>query len=468
MLPSERAMSDPFDANEDNSETLPSGGEPPIADTVVPVEVDPWAISNPSPSPRGPSSSPSSPNLPPAMPPPPPPPLQRNLTTTPIPESPLSSGVDHPNLGDVPAEADTAREFGTFDAPAELPTTYSTPTATKSRKGVFAFLGLFAVSAILGLGAVWVMNRDDAQIETITTVAPAQTAEATPIAELQPANIYDGVALIAETVGPAVVQLDTNFGLGSGVIYDEAGYILTAAHVIEGARTVKVRLADGRLFDGEIVGAHVPTDIAVVKIDAPNLPVAKLATGVDTRVGALAVALGSPFGLDQSVTAGIVSAVDREISGVPMVQTDAAINPGNSGGPLVDGAGQVIGINDQIFTNSGGNEGIGFAVSIDLAKLVADQLVAGGDVELSFLGVSSTTSDVNRAGALVQEVVAGSAAELAGLEIGDLIIAVDGDRISSAADLRVNIINTVPGTEVTIDVLRNGAATTLTAVLGRS
>jgi len=466
-------MSDPFDANEDGLENPSPAGESSVAETAGPPDVDPWAVSPPSPSPRGPSGTPSSPHLPPGMPPPPAP-FQGSPVFTAAPEASPSPGLGDPIFAEVPPYSPTSDADPDFVTHAEAlrgpPVGYSAPPPPKSRKGPVVLLGLFAISAIVALGAIWFINNDDAQTATITTLAPleAQTAEATPVVELQPANIYDGVALIAENVGPAVVQLDTNFGLGSGVIYDETGYILTAAHVIEGARTVKVRLADGRLFDGEIVGSHVPTDIAVVKIDGPDLPVAELATGVDTRVGALAVALGSPFGLDQSVTAGIVSAVDREISGVPMVQTDAAINPGNSGGPLVDGAGRVIGINDQIFTNSGGNEGIGFAVSIDLAKLVADQLVDGGDVQLSFLGVSSTTSDVNRAGALVQEVVSESAAELAGLEIGDLIIAVDGDRIASAADLRVNIINTAPGTEITLDILRNGEPTTLTAVLGRS
>ena len=206
----------------------------------------------------------------------------------------------------------------------------------------------------------------------------------------------------------------------------------------------------------------------MVKIDAEDLTVATLAVDEEIRVGSLAVAMGSPFGLDQSVTAGIVSAVDRSVSGVSMVQTDAAINPGNSGGPLVDARGHVIGINDQIFTNSGGNEGVGFAISIDLAKLVADQIVAGQEVQLAFLGVSSTTSVDNRAGALVQEVVTGSAAADAGIEVGDLIIAVNGGQVGSNQDLRGKIISTPPGENVTITVLRDGDRVELEATLGSS
>ena len=332
---------------------------------------------------------------------------------------------------------------------------------------VGALLTAVVLALLLGLGWSLTSGLRDSEPLAASTAEPTPEPASEPTIQVQGANLYDGVAEIAELVGPAVVQLDTNLGLGSGVLYDSSGYILTAAHVIEGALTVDVRLADGRLFEGVVVGTHPQTDIAVVKIEGSGFPTAELALGIDTRVGALAVALGSPFGLSQSVTAGIVSAVDRDIQNVPMVQTDAAINPGNSGGPLVDGAGRVIGINDQIFTNSGGNEGIGFAVSIELAKLVADQLVAGQDVQLAFLGVSTETSNAIRTGALVQDVQAGSAAEDAGLQVGDLIIAIDGDPVASASDLKVNIINTPPESEILIDILRNGEPLTLTATLGR-
>ena len=165
-------------------------------------------------------------------------------------------------------------------------------------------------------------------------------------------------AAVAAAVGPAVVQLELQGGLGSGVIYDAEGYILTAAHVVQGASQINVRLANGIELAGTVVGAHVPTDVAVVKIPAsPDLPVAALGLDVEPIVGQTAIALGSPFGLDQTVTAGIVSALNREVNGVGMIQTDAAINPGNSGGPLVDRNGRVIGINDAIRTLSGANDG---------------------------------------------------------------------------------------------------------------
>jgi S1-C subfamily serine protease len=263
------------------------------------------------------------------------------------------------------------------------------------------------------------------------------------------------------------VQIETAGGLGSGVIYDADGYVLTAAHVVEDSTDVEVRLADGRRVTGTVVGAHEPTDVAVVRIEEDlDLATADLALGAELRVGQLAVALGSPFGLEQTVTSGIVSAVDRLVSGIVMVQTDAAINPGNSGGPLVDADGRVIGINDQIFSTSGSNSGVGFAVSIDLAAIVAEQLRAGEDVRLAYLGVSVGQASAGAAGALVEEVVAGSAAAAAGIEVGDVIVAVDGEPVSTTAALRVAVISRRPGAPVEIDLLRDGEPQTVTAELG--
>jgi putative serine protease PepD len=290
---------------------------------------------------------------------------------------------------------------------------------------------------------------------TTTTTLPPTTTEAEPVAR------------IAAEVGPAVVQIETAGGLGSGVVYDAEGLILTAAHVVEEFTEVEVRLADGSRVFGTVVGAHEPTDVAVVRIDGDiDLTVAELALGADLRVGQLAVALGSPFGLEQTVTSGIVSAVDRLVSGIVMVQTDAAINPGNSGGPLVDADGRVIGINDQIFSTSGTSSGVGFAISIDLAAIVADQLVAGEEVRLAFLGVSVGQAAAGAAGALVEEVVAGSAAADAGIEVGDLILAVDGDPVGTTAALRVAVISRRPGERVEIELVRDGEPLTVVAELG--
>ena len=299
-----------------------------------------------------------------------------------------------------------------------------------------------------------------------TTVTPTTTTSA-PEATTTAATAYDEpVARVAAEVAPAVVQLETSDSLGSGVIFDEAGYILTAAHVVEGAFNVEVRLADGRRVVGFVVGAHRDSDVAVIKVEnLTDLPVAELALGAELRVGQLAVALGSPFGLEQSVTAGIVSGVDRVVDGVLMVQTDAAINPGNSGGPLVDAEGRVIGINTQIFSTTGVNSGVGFAVSIDLAAIVAEQLIAGEQVRFAFLGVSVSPGPGGRGGALVDDVVPGSAADDAGIIVGDLIVAVDGSPIAGPAALRTRVISKRPGEAIELEVRREGEAMAITALL---
>jgi len=274
------------------------------------------------------------------------------------------------------------------------------------------------------------------------------------------------IAAIVAAVGPAVVKIETSFGVGSGVIYDEDGLILTAAHVVEGVTSVTVRLANGLTVPGTVVGAHAESDVAVVSVDVEGpLPTAELGFGVNPAVGSLAIALGSPFGLDRTVTAGIVSAV-RSPNGEALIQTDAAINPGNSGGPLVDALGRVIGINNSIRTQSGANDGVGFAVSIDLAVIVAEQLVAGDDVKLARLGVSTNASFEGQVGARVDEVVPGSAAEDAGLKVDDLILSVDGSMVQSPQELRAEIISTRPGTVVQIRIVRDGVESVVEATLG--
>ncbi len=295
---------------------------------------------------------------------------------------------------------------------------------------------------------------------TSTTEAPGETMIDLP-------ETVEPVAAIAAAVGPAVVQISTPDGLGSGVLYSTEGLILTAHHVVDGFTEVTVRLFDGRTTEGTVVGFHEATDIAVVSIPADDdLPTAPLAIGVNTQVGQLAVAMGSPFGFDQTVTAGIVSAVDRVVRGVTMVQTDAAVNPGNSGGPLVDSSGRVIGINDVIFTESGDNAGVGFAISIDLAYAVAEQIVAGEEPQLAFLGVGVTDAAGDNPGARVEEIVPGSGAEVAGLVLGDVIVAVDDQAITDSSDLRVRIIERTPGEVVQLTILRGGEELILEATLG--
>jgi len=277
------------------------------------------------------------------------------------------------------------------------------------------------------------------------------------------------VASAAAVVSPAVVQIETGVGLGSGVIYDEAGFILTNAHVVGGATEVNVRLASGRTLPGRVIGAHEPTDIAVVQVVSDSaLEAAPLALEGDLEVGQLTVAVGSPFGLDQTVTSGIVSAINRAVPSengnfVGMLQTDAAINSGNSGGALADRYGRVIGINTAIRTTNGGNAGIGFAVPIGTAASVAEQLRAGQPVELGYLGVG--LNEVEGPGALLTEVVRGSPAEGV-LMTGDVVVALDGRPVSGPAELATAVKGRAPGSSVSVEVNRNGDPVTVDVELG--
>jgi putative serine protease PepD len=282
------------------------------------------------------------------------------------------------------------------------------------------------------------------------------------------------VAAVAEAVAPAVVQLETAEGLGSGVIYDPDGLVLTAAHVVEGNPTVTVRLADGTTRDGDVVGADTDSDIGVVAIQDPpdDLPVAVLADEAPD-VGDLAVAVGSPYGLDQTVTSGIVSALDRPAPaggpGVGTIQIDTAINPGNSGGPVANRDGEVIGIASYIQSETGGNVGLGFAIPVDIAQHVADALVAGQPVEFGYLGIEggdAAGGASSEPGALIANVQPGSPAADAGLQDGDLVTKVDGDAISSFGDLGVIIRRHAPGDELALTVHRNGEDQEITVTLG--
>jgi S1-C subfamily serine protease len=295
------------------------------------------------------------------------------------------------------------------------------------------------------------------------TVAPSQIQAGT-----------EPIAAVAKALLPSVVQIETGQGLGSGVIYDKNGYILTAAHVVEGAGDqVTVRLADGTKLTGRVVGTDAGTDIGVVKVDRNNVQPAALALKVQLQVGQTAVAIGSPFGLEGSVTSGVVSAVNRSLpagrggsgSVFEVIQTDAPINPGNSGGALADRQGRVIGINDSIQSESGGNEGVGFAVPIDIAAASATRIVQGKSTASGYLGVGGTDPTLGRAGALINEVVSGSPAEKAGLQVGDLVVAVNGKQVQSMDDLAAQVRLLGPGQRATLTVVRGGKEQTVTATL---
>lgn len=267
-------------------------------------------------------------------------------------------------------------------------------------------------------------------------------------------------------------------GQGSGFIVSPDGIILTNAHVVRDAKEVTVKLTDRREYRARVLGADPKTDVAVLRIDAKNLPVVTLGKVADLKVGEWVLAIGSPFGFENTVTAGVVSAKGRSLpddSAVPFIQTDVAVNPGNSGGPLFNTRGEVVGINSQIYSRSGGYQGVSFAIPIDVAARIKNQLVATGKVEHARLGVA--VQEVNQAfadsfkldkpeGALVSMVEKGGPGEKAGLQSGDVIRSVNGQRIVSSGDLPAIIGLAAPGDSVKLDVWRQGAAKEVTARLG--
>jgi len=256
-------------------------------------------------------------------------------------------------------------------------------------------------------------------------------------------------------------------GVGSGFILTNDGYIMTNAHVVDGADEVVVTLTDKREFKAKIVGADKRTDVAVVKISASGLPAVKVGDVSRLKVGEWVMAIGSPFGLENTVTAGIVSAKQRDTGDyLPFIQTDVAINPGNSGGPLINMRGEVVGINSQIYSRSGGFMGISFSIPMDEAIRVSDQLRASGRVTRGRIGVQidQVTKEVAESiglgkpqGALIRGVEEGSPAEKAGIEAGDIITKFDGKAIDKASDLPRLVGNTKPGSRVGLTVFRRGA-----------
>ncbi|SFD45012.1 Do family serine endopeptidase [Paracidovorax konjaci] len=267
-------------------------------------------------------------------------------------------------------------------------------------------------------------------------------------------------------------------GEGSGFIVSHDGLIMTNAHVVKGASVVTVKLTDRREFRAKVLGSDPKTDVAVLKIDAKDLPVVQLGSTRNLAVGEWVLAIGSPFGFENSVTAGVVSAKGRALpddSFVPFIQTDVAVNPGNSGGPLFNARGEVVGINSQIYSRSGGYQGVSFAIPIEVAAKVKDQIVATGKASHARLGVS--VQEVNQAfadsfqldkpeGALVAGVEPGGPADKAGLKSGDVIRRIDGQPIVASGDLPAFVGQSAPGSTVRMDVWRHGRQEEITATLG--
>ncbi|MCJ0764358.1 DegQ family serine endoprotease [Variovorax terrae] len=269
-------------------------------------------------------------------------------------------------------------------------------------------------------------------------------------------------------------------GQGSGFIVSPDGIILTNAHVVRDAKEVTVKLTDRREFRAKVLGADPKTDVAVLKIDAKNLPVVTLGKTSELKVGEWVLAIGSPYGFENTVTAGVVSAKGRSLpddSAVPFIQTDVAVNPGNSGGPLFNARGEVIGINSQIYSQTGGYQGLSFAIPIDVANKIKNQLVATGKVEHARLGVA--VQEVNQTladsfkldkpnGALVSSVEKNGPADKAGLQPGDVILSLNGQPIVSSGDLPAALGLAAPGDKVKLEIWRKGGRDTVTAQLGNA
>ena len=341
-----------------------------------------------------------------------------------------------------------------------------------------------AVAAALviaaGAGAATYAVLDDGAATTVAPSSASGTARPVENGALTIGEVYERTnASVVEITVSAQAPVEGPMGSGtaqaqgSGFVYDTTGHVVTNAHVVDGAQSAKVRFADGKTYDATVVGVDASTDLAVLKVDAPSsaLHPVELADSSQVAVGDVVVAIGSPFGLENSVTAGIVSALGRSMQApngytiTGAIQTDAAINHGNSGGPLLDLDGKVVGVNAQIESESGGNDGVGFAIPSKTVASVVGQIIDGGAVEHAYLGVSVTEPTGGTAGAQLAEVRSGTPAAEAGLQAGDVVTAVDGDAVGSAAALQSAIDAKKPGDRVMVDYLRNGERRSVTVTL---
>ena len=350
---------------------------------------------------------------------------------------------------------------------------------TNSRRALATAMTSAALIGAGGAAAVGVALDDDTPVTaptqvTVRDASPAADAESKSIADIYEQSSKSVVEItITSTAADPLGGNGTQQSQGSGFVYDDEGHVITNQHVVDGAETASVRFADGKTYDATVVGSDPSTDIAVLDVDAPASVLEPLGLGDSDaiRVGEGVVAIGSPFGLEQTVTGGIVSALHRQITAPnnfaidDAIQTDAAINHGNSGGPLLDLNGDVIGVNSQIESESGGNDGVGFAVPSNTVERIADALIDDGSVEHAYLGVS--TEDVETGtGASIAEVRTDTPASRAGLQNGDVVTAIDGETVESADELRRLIDSKSPGDSVELTVKRGGDTKTLDVTLG--
>jgi serine protease Do len=321
-----------------------------------------------------------------------------------------------------------------------------------------------------------IVSRNQAAVVGITTAGPMPTASPQEFGGQNGDDNPFSQFFRGQMPRPHGVQ----HAQGSGFLISADGLVLTNAHVVDGAKEVTVKLSDHREYKAKVLGADKSSDIAVLKIEAHNLPAVTLGDSDKLGVGDYVLAIGEPFGLEETATAGIVSAKGRSLPGdgyVPFIQTDAAVNPGNSGGPLFDAGGSVVGINSQIYSNSGGYQGVSFAIPINLAVQVKDQIVKTGKVAHSRLGVEVQTLDQSLAnsfkltspnGALVAKVVPDSAAAEAGIKVGDVILKFNGASIVDAGSLSQRVGVATPGEKASIEIWRDGKTLDLTATIGNA
>ena len=349
----------------------------------------------------------------------------------------------------------------------------------RSRPTIIVASLLAAACLGAGGGAIAYSSLRDNGASTVVkqvTVEQADQASAAPLSVNQIyRRAYRGVVEITVTEAAGSTPFGGSGGTqqaqGSGWVYDSAGHIVTNDHVVDGATSIKVRFWDGKTYSATTVGTDRSTDLAVIKVDAPSSELFPLSVGDSTllQVGDGVVAIGSPFGLEETVTSGIVSALHRAIQGQTnftindSIQTDAAINHGNSGGPLLNTQGQVVGVNAQIKSDSGGNEGVGFSIPSKTVKSVASQLISSGKATHAYLGVAIDSTAPN---ARLASVKAGGAAQKAGLKADDVITAVDGNSIAMGDDLSRAIDAHKPGQQITVTYTRGGNEHTVTVTLG--
>ena len=348
---------------------------------------------------------------------------------------------------------------------------------TRPLTRIAALVAALALAASAG-AATYAALDDPAAVSRAGVAAGSPVASSTA---LSVAEIYERAhSSVVEITVSGAAQTDpfgapggTAEAQGSGFVYDEQGHIVTNAHVVEGAESVEVRFPNGETRKATVVGTDASTDLAVLDVDADAslLEPLALADSSDVGVGDPVVAIGSPFGLEDTVTTGIVSALGRSMEAPngftinDSIQTDAAINHGNSGGPLLDLQGRVIGVNAQIASESGGNDGVGFAIPAETVEAVVAQLVDDGTVEHAYLGVSVTEAD-GSTGVEVAEVRSDSPAEAAGLEVGDVVVSVDGDEVGTPAELQAAIDDHDPGESVPLGIVRDGDSRDVTVRLG--